>query len=136
MFINGAQAGIFDRASFRTATWNANVGGYLTGYTLILSFFYSLAPILFRLTSAAFFNISLLTGNFWGVAIGVKVFHLRIHWMYPIAFVLILVGQVIYFLRQGSLAEQKKPWLGEDQDRGVAGIGTAKRRVERPEAIV
>ena len=104
--------------------------------TLILSLFYSLAPILFRLTSAAFFNISLLTGNFWGVAIGVKVFHLKIHWMYPIAFVLILVGQVIYFLRQSALAEQKKPWLGEDQDRGVSGIGTAKRRVERPEAIV
>ncbi|KAL1605096.1 hypothetical protein SLS60_004639 [Paraconiothyrium brasiliense] len=136
MFINGTQAGIFDRTSFRAATWNGAVGGYLTGYTLILSLFYSLAPILFRLTSAAFFNISLLTGNFWGVAIGVKVFHYHIHWMYPIAFVLIIVGQVIYFLRQGSLAEQLKPWLGEDQDKGVSGIGTAKRRVENPDAIV
>ncbi|KAF2638496.1 DUF914-domain-containing protein [Massarina eburnea CBS 473.64] len=136
MFINGAQAGIFDRPSFRTAVWNSRVGGYLTGYTFILSLFYSLAPILFRLTSAAFFNISLLTGNFWGVAIGIKVFHLQIHWMYPIAFVLILVGQVIYFLRQGNLAEQLKPWLGEEQERGVSGIGTAKRRVENPEALV
>ncbi|KAF2448147.1 DUF914-domain-containing protein [Karstenula rhodostoma CBS 690.94] len=136
MFINGTVAGIFDRTSFRGATWNADVGGYLTGYTLILALFYSLAPILFRMTSAAFFNISLLTGNFWGVAIGVKVFHYHIHWMYPIAFVLILVGQIIYFLRQGSLAEQKKPWLGEGQDRGVSGIGTARRRVENPGAVV
>ncbi|PVI05033.1 DUF914-domain-containing protein [Periconia macrospinosa] len=136
MLINGAQAGIFDRASFRAAVWNSKVGGYLTGYTLILFLFYSLAPVMFRLTSAAFFNISLLTGNFWGVAIGIKVFHLQIHWMYPIAFVLILLGQVIYFLRQGQLAEQVKPWLGEGQEEGVAGIGTAKRRVERPEAIV
>jgi solute carrier family 35 protein F1/2 len=136
MFINGTQAGIFDRGSFRTAAWNSRVGGYLTGYTFILSLFYSLAPVLFRLTSAAFFNISLLTSNFWGVAIGIKVFHLRIHWMYPIAFVLILVGQVIYFLRQGALAEQLKPWLGEGQENGVSGIGTAKRRVENPEAVV
>ncbi|KAL5414330.1 hypothetical protein PMIN06_002310 [Paraphaeosphaeria minitans] len=136
MFINGTVAGIFDRASFRAATWTPDVGGYLAGYTLILSLFYSLAPILFRLTSAAFFNISLLTGNFWGVAIGVKVFRYHIHWMYPIAFVLILVGQIIYFLRQGSLAEQKKPWLGDAQDKGVSGIGTAKRRVENPDAIV
>ncbi|CAI6334736.1 unnamed protein product [Periconia digitata] len=136
MLINGAQAGIFDRASFRTATWNSAVGGYLTGYTLILFLFYTLAPVMFRLTSAAFFNISLLTGNFWGVAIGVKVFHLQIHWMYPIAFVLILVGQVIYFLRQGTLAEQVKPWLGEGQEEGVSGIGTAKRRVEHPDAVV
>jgi solute carrier family 35, member F1/2 len=59
------QAGIFDRGSFRTATWNSAVAGYLTGYTLILTFFYTMVPILFRLASAAFFNISLLTGNFW-----------------------------------------------------------------------
>jgi len=136
MFINGVQAGIFDRASFRSATWNAKVGGYLTGYTLILSLFYSLAPILFRLSSAAFFNISLLTGSFWGVAIGVKVFGLTIHWMYPIAFVLIIIGQVIYFIHQTMLSEALKPWLGIGQEKGVAGIGTAKRRVERPEAIV
>jgi solute carrier family 35 protein F1/2 len=136
MFINGTQAGIFDRAAFRSATWNSRVGGYLTGYTLILTLFYSLAPVLFRLSSAAFFNISLLTGSFWGVAIGVQVFHLSIHWMYPIAFVLIIVGQVIYFLRQTQLSEARKPWLGSDQGKGPAGIGTAKRRVERPEAIV
>lgn len=136
MFINGTQAGIFDRSSFRSATWNGNVAGYLTGFTLVMTLFYSLAPVLFRLSSAAFFNISLLTGSFWGVAIGVKVFGLSIHWMYPIAFVLIIIGQVIYFLRQTMLSEALKPWLGANQERGVSGVGTAKRRVERPEAIV
>jgi solute carrier family 35 protein F1/2 len=136
MFINGTQAGIFDRTSFRNATWNSKVGGYLTGYTFILSLFYSLAPVLFRLSSAAFFNISLLTGSFWGVAIGVKVLGLSIHWMYPIAFVLIILGQVLYFIRQTTLSEALKPWLGADQSKGVAGVGTAKRRVENPDAIV
>ncbi|KAH4256555.1 hypothetical protein HBI04_158850 [Parastagonospora nodorum] len=136
MFINGTQAGIFDRSSFRSATWNSKVGGYLTGYTFILTLFYSLAPLLFRLSSAAFFNISLLTGSFWGVAIGVKVFHLSIHWMYPIAFVLIILGQVIYFLRQTQLGDALKPWLGADQGKGHAGLGTARKRVERPDAIV
>lgn len=136
MFINGTQAGIFDRASFRSATWNSKVGGYLTGYTFILALFYSLAPVLFRLSSAAFFNISLLTGSFWGVAIGVKVLGLSIHWMYPIAFVLIILGQVLYFIRQTTLSEALKPWLGADQSKGVAGVGTARRRVENPEAIV
>lgn len=136
MFINGVQAGIFDRASFASAHWNSKVGGYLTGYTLILSLFYSLAPIVFRLSSAAFFNISLLTGSFWGVAIGVEVFHYSIHWMYPIAFVCIILGQCVYFCKASMLAEAVKPWLGANQEEGVAGIGTAKRRVERPSAIV
>ncbi|KAF2763304.1 DUF914-domain-containing protein [Pseudovirgaria hyperparasitica] len=136
MLINGTQAGIFDRASFRTAVWDGDVGGYLVGYTLILALFYSLAPLMFRLSSAAFFNISLLTANFWGVCIGIEVFGLSIHWMYPIAFVLILLGLFVYFMTESVLGEAKKPWLGENQEDGVSGLGTAKRRVENPEVLV
>lgn len=133
MIINGAQAGIFDRNSFRTATWNGAVGGYLTGYTLCLTLFYCMAPLLFRLSSAAFFNISMLTMNFWGVIIGVKVFHYHIHWMYPIAFVLIIIGQLIYFLGKRVLGEARKPWLGDNQERGVSGLFTAKKIIARRE---
>lgn len=136
MLINGAQAGIFDRASFRSATWDGAVGGYIVGYTLCLALFYSLAPLVFRLASAAFFNISLLTGNFWGVVIGVKVFGLHIHWMYPIAFVCIIGGLVVYFVGKKALGEARKPWLGRNQERGVSGVGTARRKVERPDVIV
>ncbi|KAB2578441.1 putative solute carrier family 35 member [Lasiodiplodia theobromae] len=136
MFVNGVQAAIFDRPSFRSATWDSAVGGYMTGYTLILFLFYSLAPLLFRLASAAFFNISLLTGNFWGVIIGIQVFHYTVHWMYPIAFVLIILGLFVYFLSESVLGEAKKPWLGESQEEGVAGVGTAKRMQENPDAIV
>ena len=130
MLINGTQAGIFDRGSFRSAVWSSSVGGYLTGYTLILTLFYTLAPLLFRLASAAFFNISLLTANFWGVIIGIHVFHLHVHYLYPIAFVLILFGLMVYFLTESVMGEAKKPWLGENQEQGVSGIGTAKRKAE------
>ncbi|THC89376.1 hypothetical protein EYZ11_011178 [Aspergillus tanneri] len=130
MIINGAQAGIFDRHSIRTAHWNSKVGGYLTGYTLCLSLFYSMAPLLFRLSSAAFFNISMLTMNFWGVIIGVKVFGYSIHFMYPIAFVLIILGQLIYFLGRRVLGEARKPWLGQNQEHGIAGFFTAKKKIE------
>ena len=81
MFINGVQAAIFDKKSFRSATWNGKVGGYLTGYTLLLTLFYTGAPIVFRMASAAFFNIGLLTGNFWGVIIGLQVFHYHVHYL-------------------------------------------------------
>ena len=136
MLINGVQAAIFDRPSFRTATWSPAVGGYITGYTLILTLFYSLAPIMFRLASAAFFNISLLTGNFWGVCIGVKVFGYSIHYLYPIAFVCIMVGHVVYYFGKKVLGEARKPWLGRGQEGGVSGIGTARRRAERPDVII
>ncbi|OJD22545.1 hypothetical protein ACJ73_06109 [Blastomyces percursus] len=129
MFIIGVQAAIFDRESFVSATWNGKVGGYLTGYTFCLFIFYSLAPILFRLASAAFFNISLLTANFWGVIIGVNVFKYSVHWMYPIAFVCIMMGQGIYYLGRQVLGESRKPWLGTNQEKGVSGVGTARRKI-------
>jgi solute carrier family 35, member F1/2 len=128
MVINGVQAAIFDRASFNSANWSPNVGGWLTGYTLALALFYSLAPLILRMGSAAFFDISLLTSNFWGVIIGIHVFGLTIYYLYPIAFVLIIVGLVIYFLAGSMLGDSKKPWLGDTQDAGVAGVGTAKRK--------
>lgn len=129
--INGVQAGIFDRQAFRDATWNGKVAGYLTGYTLILTLFYTLVPILYRFASAAFQNISLLTGNFWGVIIGIRVFHYRVHWMYPIAFTLIMVGHFVYYLGKGVLGEAAKAWLGENQEKGIDGFGSAKRRIRK-----
>lgn len=124
--INGVQAAIFDRGSFEGATWNGSVAGWLVGYTLCLTIFYSLAPLILRMGSAAIFDVNLLTANFWGVIIGTRVFGRTIHWMYPIAFVLIICGLVVYFLVGTILGDSKKPWLGDNQKDGVAGIGTAK----------
>lgn len=126
VLINGVQAAIFDRASFAGATWDGQVAGYLVGYTLALTIFYSLAPIVLRMGSAAFFDISLLTANFWGVIIGVRVFGYVVHFLYPVAFVLIVVGLVVYFLAGSILGDSKKPWLGGSQEDGHAGFGTAK----------
>ncbi len=126
MCINGVQAAIFDRESFQEATWNGPVIGYIVGYTLALAIFYTLAPLILRMGSAAFFDISLLTGNFWGVIIGINVFGYAIHFLYPIAFVLIIIGLAVYFLAGSMLGDSKKPWLGDNQEEGVAGIGTAK----------
>ncbi len=134
--INGVIAAIFDRSSIKNAKWSPKVGGYLAGYTLILTWFYSGAPIVFRMASAAFFNIGLLTGNFWGVVVGTQVFHLHIHWMYPIAFVLIMAGHFVYYGTEGVLGEARKPWLGENQEGGTDGLGTARRQLENPSAIV
>ncbi|CAK7235742.1 hypothetical protein SCUCBS95973_009369 [Sporothrix curviconia] len=124
--INGVQAAIFDRTSIQTANWTGSVIGYLVGYTLALFVFYTLAPLILRMGSAAFFDISLLTANFWGVIIGIHVFGYTIYYLYPIAFVLILVGLVVYFLSGSLLGDAKKPWLGANQEDGVAGFGTAK----------
>ncbi|TID15317.1 DUF914-domain-containing protein [Venturia nashicola] len=138
MIINGVQAGIFDREAFRgmLEVYSLKIGGWIAGFDLLLFIFYSLVPLVFRMGSAAFLNISLLTSNFWGTIIGIHLFGLRVHWMYPIAFVLILVGLVVYFLMDGKFGDQEKPWLGEGQAQGVNGLGTARRRLETNDAVV
>ncbi|KKK20305.1 hypothetical protein P175DRAFT_0533461 [Aspergillus ochraceoroseus IBT 24754] len=136
MLINGVQCAIFDRTSFHGATWNGKVGGYIAGYTIVLFIFYTLAPIMFRLSSATFFNISLLTMNFWGLIIGLKVFHYSVHFLYPIAFVLIIIGLFVYFIKEGQMGESNKPWLGKDQEKGVDGVGTGRRAQQTGHAVV
>jgi solute carrier family 35 protein F1/2 len=40
--------------------------------------------------------------------------------------VLIILGLATYFLAGSILGDSKKPWLGDNQENGVAGLGTAK----------
>lgn len=129
IFINGVQCAIFERDSIRDAHWNPAVGGYLIGYTLSLLLLYCTAPILFRMSSAAFYNLSLLTSDFWSLLIGIRVFGYYVYWLYPIGFVLIVLGMIVYYISfKNDKGEAEKPWLGEHQKEGVVGIGTAKRR--------
>lgn len=112
MFINAVQASIFDRNQFHQSTWRPVIAGYIVGFTICMFIFYSLAPIVFRMASAAFFNISLLTTNFWVLLIGLRLFGYTIYYMYGVAFTCIVLGLVIYYVLSDVLGESKKPWLG------------------------
>lgn len=76
---------------------------------------YTTAPLLFRASSSPFYNLSLLTSNFWSLLIGFAVFNLSTYWrefflpemmpssglilriVYGLAFPLVIVGLLIYF---------------------------------------
>jgi solute carrier family 35 protein F1/2 len=134
--IIGVQAAIFERSSIRDAHWSPAVGGYFTGYTLSLLILYLIAPIMFRMSSSAFYNLSLLTSDFWALLIGTQAFGYRVYWLYPVGFVLTIIGVIVYFLVQGNpLGESVKPWLGENQEEGVSGVGTAKKRQQKEETV-
>lgn len=60
--------------------------------------------------------------------IGIKVFHQTIYYLYPIAFVLIILGLIVYFLAGSMLGDSLKPWLGKNQEAGIVGVGTAKAK--------
>ncbi|GAA5961316.1 hypothetical protein JCM3765_004371 [Sporobolomyces pararoseus] len=97
MFINGIQGAGLEHHLFHTVTWNGTTIGCLIGYVCAMLFLYSLAPILFRLSSSPFYNLSILTSDFFGLLIGLRVFGYHPYWLYFVAFPIVLIGLVVYF---------------------------------------
>lgn len=111
--------------------WNWTVAGCFIGFNLALLVMYMLVPIMFRMSSSAFYNLSLLTSDFWALLIGVKIFGYKSLWLYPIGFTLTIMGVLVYNLvPRSKQGESVKPWLGSNQEDGITGIGTAKRTLD------
>lgn len=105
--INGIQGAGLEHHLFHTVTWNGTTIGCLIGYVCAMLFLYSLAPILFRLSSSPFYNLcqffsriflvyrslgetdpkpatllAILTSDFFGLLIGLRVFGYHPYWLY------------------------------------------------------
>ncbi|KTW31445.1 hypothetical protein T552_00087 [Pneumocystis carinii B80] len=109
IFIDAIQISLFERKQLKEIQWSKKTIGFISGYNIALFTFYSLSPILLRISSALFYNISLLTSDFWSLIIGIYLFHYRIYWLYYIAFILVILGLLIYHLFFKD--ESKKPWI-------------------------
>jgi len=42
-----------------------------------------------------------------------------------------MAGHFVYYLGKGVLGEAAKAWLGEHQEKGIDGLGSAKRRIRK-----
>ncbi|KAF9125227.1 hypothetical protein BGW39_007550 [Mortierella sp. 14UC] len=94
--INGIQLAVLESNEIRDVEWTPQVVGYIVGFDIALFMMYSVSPILFRLSSATFFNLSLLTSDFYGLIFGIFLFNSKINKLYPIAYILIVGGIVVY----------------------------------------
>lgn len=50
--------------------------GFLVVYTTAMFIFYTMGPIVYRLASSVFYNLSLLSANFYGLLVGKHVLFL------------------------------------------------------------
>ncbi|EIW83608.1 DUF914-domain-containing protein [Coniophora puteana RWD-64-598 SS2] len=113
MLINGCQAAGLEHAHMRTATWDGATIGILVSYTVAMFILYTVAPMVYRMASSAFYNISLLTSDFYGLIFG-KRYHP--FWLYFPAFCVVILGLVIYFWHatpeeQGKLDPQRPEYI-------------------------
>ena len=68
---------------------------------------YTVAPLLYRLASSAYYNLSLLSSNFYGLLFGLFLYNYSPYWLYFVAFAVIIIGLVIYF------------WTATPEEQGV-----------------
>ncbi|KAJ2798483.1 hypothetical protein H4R20_004802 [Coemansia guatemalensis] len=94
--INGVQMGIIEHETLRQMDWTKEVVGYTVGFGLVMFVLYSLAPFLFRMSSATFYNLSILTSDFYGLIFAKYMFHDRITAIYAGSFTLIVSGLFVY----------------------------------------
>lgn len=97
MIINGIQAAALEHEGMRTASWDAKVIGFIFVYTASMYVLYTVAPILYRLASSTYFNLSILSSDFYGLCFGIGLYQLKPYWLYFPAFVVVLSGLVTYF---------------------------------------
>ncbi|KAI0923834.1 hypothetical protein AcW1_006684 [Taiwanofungus camphoratus] len=74
MIINGIQAAGLEHKAMREATWDGATIGILIAYTASMFILYTVAPILYRMASSAFYNISILSSDFYGLLFGLFLF--------------------------------------------------------------
>ncbi|GJJ73190.1 solute carrier family 35, member F1/2 [Entomortierella parvispora] len=117
--INGIQLAILERQELQNIHWDGKVVGYIIGFDIAMFLMYSVSPILFRLSSATFFNLSLLTSDFYGLLFGLFLFNATINKIYPIAYTLIIVGIVIYNVYPGP-EPNFRPILSKEEEEAMA----------------
>ncbi|KAJ1664190.1 hypothetical protein IW140_004219 [Coemansia sp. RSA 1813] len=97
--INGVQMGIIEHKKISQLVWTKEVVGYTLGFDLVMFVLYTIVPFLFRLSSATFYNLSILTSDFYGLIFAKYMFHQKITAIYAGAFVLIVAGLIVYYVK-------------------------------------
>ncbi|KAM0750662.1 DUF914-domain-containing protein [Meredithblackwellia eburnea MCA 4105] len=121
--INAIQGSSLEHHLYYEVSWNGKVIGYLVGYTCAMLFLYTLAPILYRLSSSPFYNLSILTSDFFGLCFGLGLFGYTPYWLYFVAYPLVLVGLIVYFCTTRPESIETKVVARGKQERKEAATG-------------
>lgn len=90
------QVAILERQPIADVDWNGRIYGYMAGYVLVLFTFYVVTSVFLRWAESLMFNLSLLTGPVFTVAVSYLIFDEPVNKWYWLALAFVYVGLVIY----------------------------------------
>ncbi|RDB20928.1 hypothetical protein Hypma_012061 [Hypsizygus marmoreus] len=97
VLVCGIQAASLEHDAMKLASWNGTTIGLLVAFTAAMFILYTLAPVIYRTASSTYYNLSLLSSDFWGLLFGLFLYHYHPYWLYFVAFIIILGGLITYF---------------------------------------
>jgi len=121
VIISSIQASIIEHNKMKQVTWSGRNIGLLFGYTTAMFVLYTVAPLLYRLASSAYFNLSLLSSDFYGLLFGLFLFHFQPYWLYFPSFSVVILGLIVYF------------WHSTPEEQGTTNIQLPKYVTRRGE---
>jgi solute carrier family 35 protein F1/2 len=68
--IGGVQASALEWRDMRVVPWTADIIGLIFAFTAAMLILYTVAPLIYRMASSAYFNLSLLSSDFYGLLFG------------------------------------------------------------------
>lgn len=95
--INGIQASALEWKDMKQVPWTGDIIGLLMAFTCSMLILYTVAPLLYRMASSAYFNLSLLSSDFYGLLFGLFLFHYHPYWLYFVSYAVVIVGLIAYF---------------------------------------
>ncbi|CAG8570349.1 11749_t:CDS:2 [Diversispora eburnea] len=98
IIISIIQISILERKELETAHWDGPIVGLVLTFTFVMFCLYTAAPILFQRASAIYFNISLLTSDFYTLILTMIFFKFGMKRLYPLGFVLNVIGLAAYYI--------------------------------------
>ncbi|KAL0082297.1 hypothetical protein F4703DRAFT_1864555 [Phycomyces blakesleeanus] len=109
--ICGFQAFYYEHEKLVSIEWTWTIAGLVGVYVFCLFSMYSLAPTLYRLSSATFMSMSLMTSNFYSLVAGLVFLGAKMPSFYPLAYALVLCGVTTYnmspYISSDSVLEEQ-----------------------------
>lgn len=115
--ISAIQISIVERNELKAIQWSAGQALPFIGFSVAMFLFYSLVPILLKISGSTMLNLSLLTSDMWSVVIRIFAYHEKVDWLYFVAFGAVTIGLVIYSGGDKDQDQQRAEVADEDAER-------------------
>ncbi|XP_078513167.1 solute carrier family 35 member F2 isoform X1 [Lissotriton helveticus] len=128
-FVSGMQLMIVEYHDVAAIHWDWKIALLFIGFALCMFGLYSLMPVVIKVTSATSVNLGILTADLYSLFFGLFLFGYAFSGLYILAFVIIMVGFLLYCSTPTYSAEP----VAQEEDPGIDNTGL--KMEEEEEAV-